>query len=232
MLMRSFFRRSFTQTQLKTVFRAELLHFGRDPIIFRMVVLLPLSILVAVWQYSGSSLIPAIASALVILEPRFNNFLFTSPAEGQALLLFPSRWREIIAAKNLAAAVLLFLLVPILAIAIGFFGLRPPVPGDWLNALLYLLTILFPLWHLGNLHTVQHPRRKVGWSLGDLSDAIFLLFTAGLASIPYAILSSLRLSPLWCSLYALGSAVLWWRVSLPRTARLLREGSILMRLQE
>lgn len=230
--MRFLVRQSFTRTQLGTVLRAELLHFGRDPVMFRVVVLLPLSILVAVWPYSGSSLIPAIASALVILEPRFNNFLFTSPIEGEALSLFPSRWREVVAGKNLATTLLLFLLVPLLAIPVGFFGLRPSVPRDWLNALLYLLTILFPLLHLGNLHAVQHPRRRVGWSLGDLADAIFLLLTAGLASIPYAVFSSLRLSPLWCSLYALGGAALWWRVSLPRTERLLREGTLLLRLEE
>lgn len=230
--MRHIARASSTGSQWRTVFRADLLHFGRDPLIFRAVILLPLSILVAVWPYSGSPLIPAIASALVILEPRFNNFLFTSPVEGEALSLFPSRWREVVAAKNLATAVLLLLLVPLLAVPIGFFGLRPSTPGDWLNAFLYLLTILFPLLYLGNLHSVQHPRRSVGWSLGDLSDAIFLLLTAGLASIPYAIFSPSPLSPLWCSLYALGSAVLWWRVSLPRTEQLLQEGSILMRLEE
>jgi hypothetical protein len=220
------------ENQFLTVFRAEMLHFGRDPILLRAVLLLPCSVLVAVWQYSGSSLIPAIGSALVMLEPRFNNFLFMSPGEGEALSLLPSRWRAVVAAKNLAAAGYLFLLVLLLGIPIGFFALRPAGADEWVDALLYLLTILFPLLHLGNLHALQHPRRKAGWSLGDLAEVFLLLLTAGIASIPFAVLSSLDFAPLWCSLYAIAGALFWWRVSLPRAERLLRSGSVLTRVEE
>lgn len=220
---------AFGQTQFWTVFRGEMLHFSRDPIVFRAAVLLPFSILLAVWRYSGSPLIPAIVSALIILEPRFDNLLFTSPVEGEALSLFPVRWRAVIAAKNLATAALLFLLVPLLGIPIGFFGIAAT---DWPGAIMYLLTVVFPLLHLGNLHSLQHPRRTVGWSLGDLAEAIILLITAGVASIPFTVLSTLDSSFLWCSVYVAGGAWLWWRVSLPRAERILREGSVLARVEE
>lgn len=218
-------------SQFFTVFRAELFHFSRDPVLFRSVALLPLSILIAVWQYSGSSLVPAIASAFVLLEPRFNNFLFTSPAEGEALSLFPSRWRAVVAAKNTATAILFMLLVPLLAIPIGFFG--APISGEeWARGMLYTLTVLFPLLYLGNLQSLQHPRRSVGWSLGDLADAIILLLTAGIASIPYAVFSTMDLPGLWCFLYAAGGVWFWWRFSLARSERLLREGTVLGRVEE
>ncbi len=220
----------FEQSQFFTVFRAELVHFARDPVLFRSAVLLPLSILVAVWQYSGSSLVPAIASALVLLEPRFNNFLFTSPAEGEALSLFPSRWRVIVAAKNLSTTVLFILLVPLLAIPIGFFG-APISAREWSGGMLYTLTVLFPLLYLGNLQSLQHPRRSVGWSLGDLADALLLLLTAGIASIPYAVFTTLEVPELWCLLYAAAGAWFWWRFSLARSERLLREGTVLERVE-
>jgi hypothetical protein len=220
------------ENQFLTVLRAEMVHFGRDPILFRAVLLVPCSVLVAVWPYSGSALIPAIGSALVMLEPRFNNFLFLSPLEGEALSLLPSQWRAVVAAKNLAAAAFLFLLVLLLGIPIGFFALHPAGANEWVDALLCLLTILFPLLHLGNLHTLQHPRRRAGWSLGDLAEAVLLLLAAGIASIPFAILSSLDSASLWCSLYAAAGALFWWRVSLPRAGRLLRSGSLLTRVEE
>ncbi len=220
----------FEQSQFLTVFRAELLHFARDPVLFRSAVLLPLSILIAVWQYSGSSLVPAFASALVMLEPRFNNFLFTSPAEGEALSLFPSRWRAIVAAKNLSTAVLFILLVPLLAIPIGFFG-APISAEEWSGGMLYTLTVLFPLLYLGNLQSLQHPRRSVGWSLGDLADALLLVLTAGIASIPYAVFTTLEVPELWCLLYAAAGAWFWWRFSLARSERLLREGTVLERVE-
>jgi hypothetical protein len=219
-------------TQFLTVFRAEMLHFGRDPVLFRAVLLVPSAILVAVWQYSGSSLIPAIASALIILEPRFNNFLFTVPVEGEALSLLPSRWHSVVAAKNLAAATLFLLLVVLLGVPIGFFALHPAGAGEWFHALMYLLTILFPLLHLGNLHALQHPRRRAGWSLGDLAEVLLLLITAGIASIPFAVLSSFDAAPLWCGLYAVAGAFFWWRISLPRAGRLLRSGMVLERVEE
>ncbi len=218
-------------SQFSTVFRAEILHLTRDPILFRAVALLPLSILIAVWQYSGSALVPAIASALVILEPRFNNFLFTSPVEGEALSLFPSRWRAVVAAKNAAAAVLFILVVPLLAIPVGFFG--TPVPAhEWTGAILYTLTVLFPLLHLGNLQSLQHPRRSVGWTLADLANAIILLLTAGIASIPYAIFSTFDVPALWCLLYAAAGGWFWWRFSLGRTERLLGGGTVMERIEE
>lgn len=220
----------FGEVQFSTVFRAEMLHFSRDPILFRGVVLFPLSVLIAIWPYSGSSLIPSIGSAFVLLEPRFNNLLFTSSIEGEALSLFPSRWRTIVAAKNMATAVLFVLLVPLVAVPVGFFGV--PISGrEWLGASLYVLTVIFPLLHLGNLQSLQHPRRSVGWSLGDLSDAILFLVMAGVASIPFAIFWSLDLPSLWCTLYAAGGAWYWWRVSLARAERLLLRGSALTRVE-
>jgi hypothetical protein len=219
-------------TQFLSIFTADMLHFGRDPILFRAVLLLPCSILFAVWQFSGSSLVPAIGSALVILEPRINNCLFTSPLEGEALSLLPSRWRTVVAAKNVAAAALLFLLVLLLGIPIGFFALHPAGPGEWVQAGLYLLTVIFPLLHLGNLHSLQHPRRFSGWSLGDLAEVILLLITAGVVSIPFAIFSGLGGAPLWCALYAVAGGLFWFRISLPRAERMLRAGSVLPRVEE
>ncbi len=219
------------KSQFSAVFREEILHISRDPVLFRAAVLLPLSILLAVWRYSGSPLIPAIGSALAMLEPRFNNFLFTSPLEGEALSLFPSHWRTVVAAKNSATAVLLFLLVPLLGIPISFFG-STANGNDWPAGGLYLVTVLFPLLHFGNLHSLQHPRRRVGWSLGDLADVVLFLITAGIASIPFAVFSMFDFMPLWCALYAAGGAWLWWRVSLPRAEHLLEQGSVLARVEE
>ena len=220
----------FVDRQFLTVFRSEIVHFGRDPVLFRAALVLPLSILIAVWQYSENSLVPAIGSVLVLLEPRFNNILFTSPIEGEALSLFPSRWRAILAAKNIATAVLFIVLVPLLGIPVAFFG-QPVSGSEWIDATLYVLTVLFPLLHLGNLQSIQHPRRTAGWSLGDLADAILLLLTAGIASIPFALFSTLDLPALWCCLYAAAGAWFWWRVSLPRSERLLRDGTVLARLE-
>jgi hypothetical protein len=212
--------------QFRAVFRAEFMHFSRDPVVFRGAILVPCSVLFAVWEYSGSPLVPALGSALAILEPRINNFLYTSPQEGEALSLLPSHWRSVVAAKNLASALLLFLLLVLLGIPIGFFAAHPAGEGGWGEAALCLLTMVFPLLHLGNLHALQHPRREAGWSLGDLSEVILLLITAGVAAIPYAILSSLPHGTLWCLLYAAAGALFWWRISLPHVERLLRTGRV------
>jgi hypothetical protein len=212
--------------QFRAVFRAEFLHFARDPVLFRGALLIPCSILFVVWEYSGSPLVPAIGSALTILEPRLNNFLYTSPREGEALSLLPSRWRSVVAAKNIASALLLFLLLFLLGIPIGFFALHPAGAKLWGEAALCLLTILFPLLHLGNLHSLQHPRREAGWSLGDLAEVVLLLLTAGVAVIPYAILSSLPHSTLWCLMFAGAGALFWWGVSLPQAEKLLRTGRV------
>lgn len=217
--------------QARAVVHAEIIHFLRDPINLKFLFLVTPAVFAALWPYIGSSLVPALAATLLGLEPKFNNFLFQSPNEGEALHLFPCRWRSVVAAKNSTALALTLLFFLLFGLSIEYFSPSPAGIAEWKSGLLYLLTIVFPLLHFGNFHSVQHPRRHLGWSLGDLAEGCLFMITAGLCSIPFAIFAETEFGTALCLAYGCAGAVFWWKVSLPRTVRLLESGSVLERVE-
>jgi hypothetical protein len=219
-------------TQARTVVRAEILHFLRDPINVKLLALLPPAVFAALWPYIGSTIVPALAATLLGLEPKFNNVLFQSPNEGEALLLFPSRWRNVVAAKNSVALILTLLLFLLYGLSIGYFAPSPVDLIEWKTGLLYLFTVVFPLLHFGNFQSVQHPRRRIGWSLGDLAEGCLFLIMAGICSIPFAIFVQTEAATALCLAYGTVGGLFWWKVSLPRTARMLASGSFLEKVEE
>ena len=218
--------------QARTVVHAEMIHFLRDPINLKFLFLLPPAIFAALWPHIGSSIVPALAATLLGLEPKFNNILFQSPNEAEALHLFPCRWRSVIAAKNSTALALTLLFFLLFGLSIGYFAPSPTGIVEWKFGLLYLLTVVFPLLHFGNLHSIQHPRRHLGWSLGDLAEGCLFMILAGLCSIPFAIFAQTELGTALCLVYGGVGALFWWKVSLPRTAKLLESGSVLEKVEE
>jgi hypothetical protein len=79
-------------------------------------------------------------------------------------------------------------------------------------------TLLFPLLIVGNLRSIQEPRRgEMPPGRAVLLGAGMLLFAA-LCSIPYIVLTTLGDSEALSAAYGAAAAVIWWRWSIPRTA--------------
>jgi hypothetical protein len=209
--------------QARALFRAAILHALRDPLNVKLLLLFP-ACFAALWPYIGSPLIPAVAVVLLTLEPRFNNYLFLAPQEGEALRLFPCRWESVVAANNLAVSAEALVLFALSGLVVGYAAPEPISLASWGLGFLYLLTILPLLLHFGNLQTRQHPRREVGWTLGDLAEGLLFLLFAALSSVPFAIFLESRATVLFSLLYAGAGAFFWWKVSLPLASRSLKEG--------
>ncbi len=202
-----------------TVALAELRHFFRQS---RNLSLLPLSFLAvyfSLWPHAGSIFAPVCLAVFIALEPQYDNILFRTRREFEGLALLPADWAAIIAGKNLASVALTFIVfVPVSAMVV-FFAPAVPAVREGLLALLYLASVSFPMLALGNLRSVQAPRRTVGWSLTDLAEAVIMLVMLLLLSVPFLVCVIILRNPLVCLLYTLVSALLLTRWSARATAR-------------
>jgi hypothetical protein len=183
-------------------------------------------IFLAQWPYWGSPLAVVILVTAAGLEPQFNNILFRTPSELESLSVLPLSWTSVVKAKNIAAIVLLSIMLPIVAAVVLYFPATPVTPGQTVTAVWYILTIIFPLIHIGNLRSVANPRRESGWRFDDVSGAVELLLTLAVLSLPFAIIIEVLAMPSLCLLYFAATFIFWWRHSLVHTARLIENKRI------
>ena len=214
----------------RAIIRAELLRFGRDPVNGKFLLLVPGAVFLSLWPYAASPLYPMFLCVFAGLEPQFNNILYRTPREFDAMSLLPVDWRVVVAAKNAAAVVTLVgTMIPCTAV-LAYFSPLPLAARDLAAGFIHVLSMVFPLLILGNLHSVEHPRRIVGVGPGDIAEAVLMILGVAAASIPFLLAAGTDLPLLWTGLWTLAGALVWWTWSIPRTAaRIVNERTTICR---
>lgn len=197
----------------------ELRRFFSSPWSLRLAVLVVPAVYLALWQHMPSPFIPVFAALFIGLEPQYCNIFYRTSNEFEALSVLPVRWTEIILAKNLATILITLLCLPIVSVLVLFFSPDVVPAGQFLRAGLYLGSVIFPMLHAGNLQSLQHPRRHMGWRMDDLAGAVLVAGFMAVFSIPYFVLVELAGAPLLCLLYTGAAGYFWFRRSLAATAR-------------
>ena len=201
------------------LFTMEIRQFFSHPRNLQFLPLVVPGFFLVLWPYISSPFIPVFIIIFAGLEGQFNNLLFRTPNEFDALIIFPVSWELVVLMKNVATISLTVILFLMVSMAMVYFSPEPPNPQQLGHALVYLSTVLFPLAHVGNLRSVQHPRRTAGWQVDDLAEAVVMLVVIGVLSIPYAIVIGLFDSVLLCIAYAAVTVLFWLRVSIDSTAQ-------------
>jgi hypothetical protein len=188
--------------------------------------LIIVGIFLAQWPYWGSPLAVVILVVAAGLEPQFNNNVFRTPSELESLSVLPLPWSKVVRAKNIAAILLLLIMLPIVAAVLLYFPAAPVTMDQSLTAAWYLSTVIFPLIHIGNMRSVTNPRRETGWRFDDLVGAVELLVTLAVLSLPFVIIMEILEIPALCLLYFASTIIFWWRHSLAQTARTIEQKRI------
>lgn len=178
-------------------------------------------VLLVLWPYFSSPFGAVFIVLFAGLEPQFANIFFRTHHELELLSLLPMGWQRIVKAKNLATILVLFIMVPIVCATLLYFSPSHLSLDQAGAAILYLSTILFPIIHVGNMRSVQHPRRESGWQIDDLAGMVELLISIGILSIPYLVVVEVFEIPALCLVYFAATVVFWWRYSMKKTAELL-----------
>ncbi len=204
---------------ITTLIAAEVRRFFSLPWNLRLAVLVVPAIWLSLWEHMPSPFIPIFAALFIGLEPQYCNIFFRAPNEFEALSVLPIPWRRIILAKNLATLLISLLCLPIVSI-LQFYFYPDATPADqFLKAGLYFASVLFPLLHAGNLQSLLHPRRHLGWRMDDLAGGVLMAVFLAVVSIPYLVLEVVVESPLFCLIYTAAAGYVWFRHSLTNTAR-------------
>jgi hypothetical protein len=202
----------------RALIHVELRRFFSFPGNLRVALLIIPAIWCALWEHTPSPFIPIFALLFIGLESQYCNIFFRTPNEFEALSLMPVSWKEIILAKNLASILITLVCLPIVTVFVLYFSPDSLPAGHFLKAGLYLVSVIFPLLHVGNLQSWGHPRRRVGWRMDDLAGGVLMgIFTAVL-SLPYFLLVEVAGAPLFCVLYSLVAGYFWFSRSLQETA--------------
>jgi hypothetical protein len=199
------------------VINTDLRLFFRQP---RNLVIVPLTLcstFLALWPYIGSMFAPVSLAVFLALEPWTGNILFHTPREFDALVVLPTDWKRALLAKNLTLTLLALLLFLVISIFTAYFAPVRPDAAESMAGVLCFLSIHIPLMAIGNLRSVQSPRRQVGFALSDAAGAVVTLVLVGFLSVPFFVLAFQSL--LLCLVYILAAAAVWFRFSLPDTVR-------------
>lgn len=206
----------------KTIIRAEIHQFPMHRRALHALPLLTLGIFAVVWEHAPSVYFLVAVFTFTALEPQFNNILFRTPLELDALGVFPYPWRQILRAKNIATIILAGLFFAIATVILNYFSPRTTSAEQLVRGIVYFASLLFPLLQLGNIRSFQQPRRATGWQVDDLAECVGTLVAVMLCSIPYLLLvvwmDSLPLAVAYC----IGTALVWHR-SLETTACAIEE---------
>jgi hypothetical protein len=173
-------------------------------------------VLLVVQRGDLSPCISAMIVTLSALEFQFNNLLYRSPSELEALTILPVSWKEVILAKNLATITAVLALSIVTTVCLLFFSPRSPDAAQYLDALLFVWTVIFPLLCLGNLRSVEEPRTGGG---SGLILAAGMVLVVCVCAIPYVILRTFAGSPLACVIEGAAGGWFWLRRSIPSTAK-------------
>ena len=178
-----------------------------------------LGILLVVRYDINSPFIPIFISLFGVVEAQYNNILFRSRNELEALSQFSMNWRSVVFVKNVATITLSLFLACIVSVVLLYFSPRLPSVGEVGRAALYFLTVVFPLLHLGNLRSVHDPRREPGWNFGDIAESLWMPAFAAIFSIPFVVFSIAFNLDVISAIYAVVVFVFWLRKSVPTTAQ-------------
>ena len=199
-------------TELRQIFsHLRGLHFV--PLIF-------LGVFLIIWMYQAAS--PFTSVFIVVfggLELQFNNIWFRTTRELDALVVLPTDWRRMVVLKNLATITLSVLAAILIAMTLEYFHPRNITTHEAARAFLCFSTIIFPLLCLGNARSCQMPRRGTGWYVQDFFEACWMLVGLCIVSLPYFFFAGVLEQPGFSLLYGMASALYWYRVSVPKTAR-------------
>ena len=184
--------------------------------VFVLLALIGISLIVQESELSPFIIVFLITFA--VLESQFNNILFRTPNELDALSMFPISWYRIVLVKNLATIVLTVIVTIVSAMAILYFSPKPFDGSIVIDAVLYSGTIIFPLLHVGNIESLRSPRKFAGWQLDDAVQAGGMFFFVVVLSFPYVFFSTV-LDMQWLSVFYTALAGLYWyKDSIPQTA--------------
>jgi hypothetical protein len=157
-------------------------------------------------------------TVFAILESQFNNILYRSPHELEALSMFPISWDRVVLVKNVATIILAGIVMFIAGMTILYFSPKPFGFTAMIEALMYASTIIFPLLHVGNTESLLSPRKSPGWNSDDLVQAAGMFLFVFVLSLPYIIFVAIVKMPLLSLVYAGGTAWYWYRRSIRKTA--------------
>jgi hypothetical protein len=200
------------------IFRTEIQQCFSAKRIPVFILLALIGVFLVVQESELSPLVIVFLVVFAILESQFNNILFRSSHELEALSMFPITWRRIVLVKNLATIVLTAIVSIIVAMAVLYFVPQPIETSIIGEAILYSATIIFPLLHVGNIESVRAPRRNAGWQTDDLVQAVGMFLFVVVLSIPYVLFTVLLRFPLLNILYAGAVAWFWYAKSIPNTS--------------
>ncbi|MBP1647394.1 MAG: hypothetical protein H6Q30_839 [Bacteroidetes bacterium] len=197
----------------------ELQRFFSFPWNLRLCFLIVPAIWLSLWQHVPSPFVPIFGALFIGLEPQFCNIFFRTANEFEALSVLPVPWPRIVLAKNLSTILITLICLPIISIIVLFFSPDIVPASQFWKAALYLASVIFPLLHAGNLQSLHHPRRRMGWEADDLAGGLLMACTVGVLSLPYLILVEGVGAPVLCLLYAGAGAYFYLRHSVHQTAR-------------
>ena len=211
----------------RLLFTIEIRQLFLHPRIFHFIPLLLAGIFLTAWVYPvASPYAPVIVVILYGLELQFDNILFRTPREFESLVMFPLSWRRVVIVKNLAAVLLVVICFVLTSMTLMYFSPASPSREQLRGAVLYLLSILFPLIHIGNMSSIHNPRRESGLRINDFTEALWMTATAGFLSAPYILFIHLMGQPILCIAYAACTIVFWYRFSIPRTSSLIEKETL------
>jgi len=204
----------------KALISMELRQFFRHPRCMHFIPLLVFGAFFTAWLYPVASPVAAVMVVVFCgLELQFNNIFFRTTNEIEALMLLPLPWHRVVFLKNLSTILLSSFFVIVVSITLLYFS--PSVVGkaQLIDAGMYYLTVIFPLLHIGNGRSIESPRRSSGLRINDLIEALWMAATLSIVSIPFLLCVNLFHLPVLCLVYGAGCSVLWYRVSIPKTAQ-------------
>ena len=149
------------------------------------ILLILIAIFLVVQESELSPMFVVFLAVFAILESQFNNILFRSPHELEALSLFSLPWERIVLVKNVASIVLLGIVTVIVSMSMLYFSPAQPTWSMIVDGLVYSSTIIFPLLHIGNRESVQAPRRSSEWEINDIVQAAGMFLFVCVLSFPY-----------------------------------------------
>jgi hypothetical protein len=178
------------------------------------------AVIIFMWSYSVRfhPLFYAFVLGFLSLEGLYMNAFFRLPNELERMMLFPISWHRIIIAKAISTLVLTapFLLLSGVLISYAAVGL-PPLRILW-DGLLLFLSASFSMVSLGQILSIQYPRRKLFFNFDEAPYFLFQLVALAISCLPYLVLKVGFESDIACLLFAVLSGVVWYFVVVPRLA--------------
>jgi len=166
------------------------------------------------------ALIAVVIVSLGTLDSQFNNVLYRSPGELDALTLYPLDWEGLIVARNLATVSAAVVTTGVMSMSVMYFSPQRAGLPEVLEMATYFSTVLFPLLIIGNLRSVQEPRPSMGTTRDHIVQGTGMVLLTLVLSLPYIVFHNLVQSSIASVVYGALGAFAWWRYSVPHTASL------------